>query len=551
MKYVLENIKNNSKSIYNPDFNHWVFTPYLIGTAHLLSYSNKIDELSKSLFDEDNPAPFFSTINNENPLSLSTELAYKNCINICLKYLRSNIKKNPRAYVPIESCLTKLNTLDFPEVIRIYDSIFQRCTAPHLPDFCLIETSLPALYHSEQLVILPENIVPKEMFSSNGRSIVFYKSLCPLDLDTGTEGSIEFLQSLLECTSSEIFQSKLLQVLLLNKWDRVRWAVYGQGLLYILYMVLLSLYCISFREGYQWFLVLLFIVHVLLFLYEVTQIATDFFDYWGDMWNILDQLRGLSFTVYAVLVWRGEDNHNALLTVIIFSWTRGISYFRMFDGTRYMVRLLAEVIKDMREFFVILLYSTLSFTFIFLLRTPGTGFIDNLTKSYRLDLGDFDSDYTSVFDWIILFLVTMINPIIMLNLLISIMGDTYGEVQENSVIANFQELTEMIIEIEKLMFWKKRLTHKHFLQQCDFISHEDSGSLKSLEKMKVLKGLLMGIEKRCYDIKAMVNKNSIMEMEGYVHMIKKEQENMKKDLRLAIEKNASLIHKISHKFYRE
>ena len=223
----------------------------------------------------------------------------------------------------------------------------------------------------------------------------------------------------------------------------------------------------------------------------------------------------------------------------------------MFDGTRYMVRLLAEVIKDMREFFVILLYSTLSFTFIFLLRNPGSGFVDNLTKSYRLDLGDFDADFTSVFDWFIFFLVTMINPIIMLNLLISIMGDTYGEVQENSVIANFQELTEMIIEIEKLMFWKKRLDHKHFLQQCDFISHEDSGNLKSLEKMKALKQQLMNIEKRCYDIKAIVNKNNIMSMEGYVHEIKREQEIMKRDIRMAVEKNSSLVQRIYHKFNRE
>ena len=39
-------------------------------------------------------------------------------------------------------------------------------------------------------------------------------------------------------------------------------------------------------------------MHVLLFLYEVIQIGTDFYDYWLDLWNILDQLRGLSFTLY-------------------------------------------------------------------------------------------------------------------------------------------------------------------------------------------------------------------------------------------------------------
>ena len=109
-------------------------------------------------------------------------------------------------------------------------------------------------------------------------------------------------------------------------------------------------------------------------------------------------MRGLSFTVYAVLAWRGENNLDVLLTVIIFSWTRGISYFRMFDGTRYMVRLLSEVIKDMREFFVILFYSTTAFSFIYFLRNPEMKFSECLTMSYRLDLGDFDADYTKVFD---------------------------------------------------------------------------------------------------------------------------------------------------------
>ena len=83
---------------------------------------------------------------------------------------------------------------------------------------------------------------------------------------------------------------------------------------------------------------------------------------------------------------------------IIFSYTRGISYFRMFDGTRYMVRLLSEVIKDMKVFFIILFYSTLAFTFIFYLRNPGSSFGIFLTVSYRLNLGDFDTDYEEAFD---------------------------------------------------------------------------------------------------------------------------------------------------------
>ena len=35
------------------------------------------------------------------------------------------------------------------------------------------------------------------------------------------------------------------------------------------------------------------------------------------------------------------------------------------------------------------------------------------------------------------------------------MGDTYDRVQEGIQVADYLELTEMIIECEELMFWKR------------------------------------------------------------------------------------------------
>ena len=43
------------------------------------------------------------------------------------------------------------------------------------------------------------------------------------------------------------------------------------------------------------------------------------------------------------------------------------------------------------------------------------------------------------------------------------MSDTYSKVQETNDIANYQELTEMIIEVEKLMFWKRAFTQKFYI----------------------------------------------------------------------------------------
>ena len=90
--------------------------------------------------------------------------------------------------------------------------------------------------------------------------------------------------------------------------------------------------------------------------------------------------------------------------------------------------------------------------FILYLNEAKLRFGQYLTVSYRLNLGDFNTDFEKPFDWTIFFFATVINPLIMLNLLISIMGNTYARVKEGNDIANFQELTEMILEIEKLIF---------------------------------------------------------------------------------------------------
>lgn len=545
MKFILDCIKNNNKGSLDEKHFHWVVSPYLISTSHILAYSNRVDELNLALFNRTNQSSFFSTVNNETPLSISVDLEYKNCIDICLKYMKHehSKRKNKKAYVPLGDCLTKLNTIDLPEITRLYEILYQRAHDIHLPSFSFYETQLPVLYHSESLDIYPEKIVPKSMYSSNGRSISFHHSLCPLNIDIGTQDSIEFLESLTECSTDEVFRCTLLQVLLKNKWDRVKWAVYAQGSIYILYMVQLSIYCIAFLDSLV-NLNLLFATHVLLFLYEFSQILTDPIDYWKDMWNILDQLRGLSCTIYAILMWQGYYDSDVLLTVIIFSWTRGISYFRMFDGTRYMVRLLSEVIKDMQVFFVILFYSTLAFSFIYLLRVNELSFSEYLVVSYRLDLGDFNADFTELFDWIIFFLATVINPLIMLNLLISIMGDTYSKVQESNDIANFQELTEMIIEIEKLMFWKKDKVGKHYLQICDFVSGTDASSDKIIEKIKTMRIQVSGIEDTVKYIKESIARKNIKETDEIISSIHADQDEIHGGVVEQLNQNNEILERI-------
>ena len=220
----------------------------------------------------------------------------------------------------------------------------------------------------------------------------------------------------------------------------------------------------------------------------------------------------------------------------------------MFDETRYMVRLIIQVIVDISTFFVILFYATLSFTFVFYLRNPeAEPFFMYLTQSYRLDLGDFETDLDNYFDWFLFFVSTMINPLIMLNLLIAIMSDTASAVAEIDDIYGLREQAEMIIDIEKVMFWKKEINHKHFLHKCDFFQVDDYETDKTKEKIKIIKKQVKSMDKTIQDIKKTVSKLSVDAIHSNLNNCIAEQSYLKSELSNNLEKSKNLIFHISKK----
>lgn len=76
----------------------------------------------------------------------------------------------------------------------------------------------------------------------------------------------------------------------------------------------------------------------------------------------------------------------------------------------------------------------------------------NLRVSYNLIMGSFDSDGFGTVEYSVLTLGLIINPIIMMTILISIIGDEYERVQADSLSSDIRELIDLEIEVENLMF---------------------------------------------------------------------------------------------------
>lgn len=124
-------------------------------------------------------------------------------------------------------------------------------------------------------------------------------------------------------------------------------------------------------------------------------------------------------------------------------WIRFIYFFRVFKRTGYYIRMIIEVIKDMRQFFLIFVTSVIAFSQANYILTLN-GFINTssesksifevMVMSYRDSIGDLQASeinyYTSShLQWIFLILCTLFEVVVLLNLLIAIVANTFERVQ--------------------------------------------------------------------------------------------------------------------------
>lgn len=136
-----------------------------------------------------------------------------------------------------------------------------------------------------------------------------------------------------------------------------------------------------------------------------------------------------------------------------------------------------EVIKDIRYFIFIFVLTIIAFAhawFVYLKNGGDDGgsfksVWNALGYTYRLSLGDFDVDkygsYHIEISWIFFILATFLLQIVLINLLISIVADTFTRIKGNYNIIMYKDMLHMIIENRFLAFGPlpPYLRNKHLL----------------------------------------------------------------------------------------
>mmetsp|Transcript_220 Transcript_220/g.321 ORF Transcript_220/g.321 Transcript_220/m.321 type:complete len:252 (-) Transcript_220:468-1223(-) len=184
---------------------------------------------------------------------------------------------------------------------------------------------------------------------------------------------------------------------------------------------------------------------------EIIQIKSNGFSYFFDMWNIIDisSLGINAFYVYAEITnfFPGPELQVIASVACLLMWVKMFYWMRLFQPFSAFIRMITEIIKDVKVFLVMLLISLFAFAnIIFVLnknrivddQAPifepliGIAPIDAIIHAYLTGLGDFGKDNysedNSMVVWIMFILATLIVQLIFMNLLIAIMGESFARI---------------------------------------------------------------------------------------------------------------------------
>jgi transient receptor potential cation channel subfamily V protein 6 len=192
-----------------------------------------------------------------------------------------------------------------------------------------------------------------------------------------------------------------------------------------------------------------------------------------------------------------ETDHVTVLSIaILFIWLKFIYFGRIFR-TAWLVRMVSQVVIDIIPFMCIFILAVFSFgnSFFILARNgderfTGDHFWDALIYSYKAGQGDFDTDNFDFRDEILAYIIwifaTLLVMLILLNLLIAIISDTFEKVMENIENNLLKEIVQIMVENEYLISRKRLFKNVKYLI---VISEEkaESGKMSFKGKLEYLK----------------------------------------------------------------
>ena len=331
--------------------------------------------------------------------------------------------------------------------------------------------SLPIRLYSTTPVPTIDKFIREMKHSEDDESVslIIKTTYFPLPIAYGSDLSIELLNTILRCSNEEIFRTHFIQHLIRKKWDDLIVWIYITNLLEWLNIIFIIVW-IAQTPYVSSPVSAVIVINLLLILWEIAQFNASRKHYFKSAWNWLDVTRLLTDCVWIILFSLGISSKYFTWAMLVLNIIKGLMGFRMFDMTRFYVRLILQALDSVKYFLLVFLYTTLSFGILnsAAVTESSFGFTDLWIVPYNLGIGISDHMETGVPDlqYFSFCLALLVNIVFMMNLIISILGNSYDEFQLKSDIINYKEMGETVLEIEFIKNLSHPKSDSQYLSVC-------------------------------------------------------------------------------------
>ena len=145
-------------------------------------------------------------------------------------------------------------------------------------------------------------------------------------------------------------------------------------------------------------------------------------------------------------------------TVFLLMWHKVINYLKVFKATRYIIQMIGEILMDIMSFLLILFTSMFAYSQINYVLSSEKNFDGDIKAGYTLSLGDTpDLDDYPLYNFFIFMIFSFLIPMVLMNMMIALMGDSYTRVQNNAIAADTRALCVMQLDLDEFIHLIKKI----------------------------------------------------------------------------------------------
>lgn len=446
-----------------------VFSSLRVNLAHVYSFLGNEEYLEKTL---SLGTHILVDTQNNSPLHYALARNSQGCVDVILSFLVSLKLTDSEKFFNFTSAIRN----DFSDLLQnsspflptFLETLFCALESQNLPKFGVPKGNLP-IYHltnSEKL--------HKNMFLNDNKALyleqpIVFKSLpIKVCMNLGATESISLIQSILVCSNPKVMRTHIIQTLIQIKWSQVFGPVLFMAVLLWLSIALMIVQMLV-KTPNPLLLISFGCLNFIILVFDFCKAYFIGIMIYFDFWNSTSVMRFLLCSVWGSLLYLGENTYYIGWFMALFSFAQGFYSLKIFSCTRLYTKLVFQAIIDAFPFILIFIYSTLAVGFLHLIAQDL--FEEDLfyviwQAPYQLNSYFLTSQDSKPLDYVYFVLASLLNVVVMLNLLIAVLGDSFDRIKNESIEIQSADMLEIILEIEYLMFWNREKNEKVFIHVC-------------------------------------------------------------------------------------